>query len=86
MEPLKKLLSSIGGWPVFEDNWDESKFIGFDNTILAFRKYVNKYEDNIFNYKRGAKYKEDVREYILLKTRPHTELNCDIFFDRNFKV
>lgn len=61
MEPLKKLLKNIGGWPVFEDDWDESKFIGWEKTILAFRKYVNKYDDNIFNYKREAKDKKDVR-------------------------
>lgn len=62
MEPLKDLLKYLGGWPVFEgDNWDDSKFVGWEKTIRAFRKYVNKYEDNIFNYKRDAKDKKDVR-------------------------
>lgn len=62
MEPLKDLLKFLGGWPVLEGrNWDEKKFSGWDKTLLAFRKYVNKYEDNIFNYKREAKDKKDVR-------------------------
>lgn len=62
MEPLKDLLKYLGGWPVFEgDNWVDSKFVGWEKTIRAFRKYVNKYEDNIFNYKRDAKDIKDVR-------------------------
>jgi hypothetical protein len=62
MEPLKEMLKYLGGWPALEgDNWDDSQFVGWEKTILAFRKYVNKYEDNIFNYKRDAKDKKDVR-------------------------
>lgn len=87
MEPLKKLLKAIGGWPVLEENWEDSKFIGWDKTILAFRKYVNKYDDNIFNYKRDAKDKRDVRiflkylrDLILLKI-----ILCH-FFARNYKA
>lgn len=62
MDRLKSLLKQIGGWPVLEgNNWSEENFFGWEKTILAFRKYVNKYEDNIFNYKREAKDKKDVR-------------------------
>ena len=26
LEPLKLILKELGGWPVLEDNWDESSF------------------------------------------------------------
>lgn len=66
VDQLKNMLKSIGGWPVLEENWDEGNFLGWEKTILAFRKYVNKYEDNIFNYRRDPKDKKNVR--ILKKT------------------
>lgn len=42
------LLDVIGQWPLLEGNdWDESKW-DWEKSILKFRKYISKKDDNIF--------------------------------------
>lgn len=52
----------MGGWPILEgESWNEKNFMGWEKQILAFRRYINQADDNIFNTKRGAKDDTDVR-------------------------
>ena len=38
LQPLKDMLKKFGGWPVLEDNWDESNFKWYS---LKFCNYFN---------------------------------------------
>ena len=38
LEPLKLILKELGGWPVLEDNWDESTFKWYIHTRLGPKK------------------------------------------------
>jgi len=37
LDPLKKMLVELGGWPVLEENWDDEKF-SWQETVYALRK------------------------------------------------
>lgn len=41
--PLHKLLKELGGWPVLEDNWDESNFDWLNTTA-----YLRRFNNDIF--------------------------------------
>lgn len=48
-EPILNMIKAIGHWPLLEGTkWDESQW-DWKKTILNFRKYVSKQEDDIFN-------------------------------------
>ena len=37
LEPLQDMLKTLGGWPVLEENWDETKFSWIDSTYRLRR-------------------------------------------------
>lgn len=47
-QPLLELLDFIGQWPLIIGNdWDDSQW-DWEKSILKFRKFISKKEDNIF--------------------------------------
>lgn len=50
--PILNLLNAIGRFPIIEGkNWDESQWDNetWKKTVLKFRKYVSKQDDDIFS-------------------------------------
>lgn len=47
--PLLNMIKAAGHWPMLEGkNWDESLF-DWKSTILRFRTYISKKDDDIFS-------------------------------------
>lgn len=64
---MLNLIKAMGSFPMLErKNWDESQW-DWKRTILNFRKYILKRDDDIFNTNKEAKNEIDtVRDRFLL--------------------
>lgn len=52
---MLNLIKAMGSFPMLEGkNWDESQW-DWKRTILSFRKYILKRDDDIFNTNKEAK-------------------------------